>query len=118
MTEVTKGKVTKGIKGPECRWCGRALRPNYQRRCVDCGHAEFWHPMTGSSIKTCRSPQHECKCEQKEPGWAGDTPEKRVEWKGYKDRQFPKVRTGFGKWDGGKFCTFDCALQWANKYAK
>jgi hypothetical protein len=104
-------------KVPHCRWCAKALRPNYQRQCVDCGHANFYHPLAGQAPPViCRSKG--CNCTHTNPGWGSSSPEHARARKEYERAYFPKVLTGYGKLDAGKFCTLDCGLRWANKYAK
>lgn len=111
MTEVTKGKVTKELKRPSCRWCGKQLKANYRRICAGCGHAAYLHSQMREG--KCAGADRNCSCTK--PQWNAALMVE--DYKPYAEREFPKVLQGYGKYNGGKFCTLDCALRWANKYA-
>jgi hypothetical protein len=103
-----------------CRWCHASLKPVYARLCIDCGHQVFWHaqPSQASSVKkNCSPVQQTCVCTKPSPGWGGNTPEEKAYRDGYENEQFPKKLMGYGKDAHGMFCTLNCALRWAHKYA-
>lgn len=107
-------------KIPHCRWCAKPLRPNYQRVCSACGHKVAWHAFSRTSQqKTCSGGASwdktavPCSCERIWESFATAQ-----DFRTLNDQNFPRQLKGYGKYDGGKFCTNDCALRWANKYAK
>jgi hypothetical protein len=100
-----------------CLWCGRPLRPVYERQCVDCHHSMYVHPFGTSQRKTCAQGLAACGCTQPQIETIYSESERREKAILAQNAQFPKVLLGYGQLAGGKFDTQMCGLRWANKYA-
>ena len=103
---------------PNCRWCGKKLRPVYEFHCKDCGHRQGLHRMTNTAAQAhCRGDESEtCPCTVVDM-YFGFAPATLAERRSVTIKQFPRVLMGYGKCAQNLFCTFWCALSWAHKYA-
>jgi hypothetical protein len=97
-------KTAKQLR-PKCKWCAKPCRPVYELICQDCGHAAYWHLYNKQT--SCQDGK--CPCRNIHYAFNdSDTANP--------DR-FKKTLQGFGLQAKSLFCTQDCAVRWALKYA-